>query len=163
MNPKERREFVRNNRTAVYGFDRRKGGPSLSVVYYVMDGDDILVCTMAKRAKALAVKRNPDVSLCVLDEKHPPSYVVVYGKGRIETEGAVDLLAKLRTAVYGVEVSEQDRRDIDAIAEKEERVVVRITPEYTYETPPRRQFATPDTRLTVLADPYGAIAPWNPD
>ncbi len=117
MTPEQRREFVRNNRTAVYGFDRRKGGPSLSVVYYVMDGEDILISTMAKRAKALALKLNPDVSLCVLDEKHPPSYVVVYGRGRIETEGAVDMLAKLRTAVYGVEVSEEDRREFEVIAE----------------------------------------------
>jgi hypothetical protein len=40
----------------------------MSIVYYVMDGDDILVSTMAARGKARAARRNSKVSLCVLDE-----------------------------------------------------------------------------------------------
>jgi hypothetical protein len=51
----------------------------MSIVYYVMDGDDMLVSTMADRAKARAVRRNGEVSLCVLDENWPVTYLVVYG------------------------------------------------------------------------------------
>ena len=60
-----RRAFVAEHRTAVFGYPRRDHGPSMSVVYYVMDGDDrILVSTMRDRGKAKAVARNPKVSLC---------------------------------------------------------------------------------------------------
>ena len=58
MNAKERREFVRSHRIGVFGYNRREHGPAMSVVYYVMDGDDILISTMAERAKAKAVARN---------------------------------------------------------------------------------------------------------
>ena len=32
-------------------------GPAMSIVYYVTDGEDLLVSTMADRAKAKAVRR----------------------------------------------------------------------------------------------------------
>jgi hypothetical protein len=34
----------------------------MTVVYYVMDGDDMLISTMAERAKAKAVQRDPRVT-----------------------------------------------------------------------------------------------------
>ena len=55
MNRGERRAFVRGHRTAVFGYNRRSDGPAQSIVYYVMDGDYILVSTMGARAKAKAV------------------------------------------------------------------------------------------------------------
>ena len=43
MDASERRQFVRDHRTCVFGYARREHGPAMTVVYYVMDGDDILV------------------------------------------------------------------------------------------------------------------------
>src|SRR3979409_2691262 len=86
MDQEERREFVATHRTAVFGFGRKSHGPAMSIVYYVMDGDDILVSTMAERGKAKAIARNPKVSLAVLDEQWPPTYLLVYGDARLETE-----------------------------------------------------------------------------
>ena len=63
MNLEERRQFVREHRTAVLGYPRKEHGPAMSIVYYVMDGDEILVSTMAARAKAKAVGRSPKVSM----------------------------------------------------------------------------------------------------
>ena len=45
MNREERLAFVRAHRTAVFGVNRRHDGPAMSIVYYVMDGNDILVST----------------------------------------------------------------------------------------------------------------------
>ena len=86
MLPSERRDFVRTHRTCVFGYERKQGPPSMSVVYYTMDGDDILISTMAGRAKAKAVERLGEVSICVLDEKWPLTYLVVYGKARLERD-----------------------------------------------------------------------------
>ena len=79
MNQEERKAFVASHRTAMFGFGRKNDGPAMSIVYYVMDGDDILVSTMSARGKAKAVARNPKVSLAVLDEQWPPTYLLVYG------------------------------------------------------------------------------------
>ena len=79
MLPSERREFVRTHRTCVFGTPRREDGPAMSVVYYVpTDSNELLVSTMLDRGKAKTVARNPKVSLCVLDEQWPFSYLQVY-------------------------------------------------------------------------------------
>ena len=63
----QRRQFVRDHRTCVFGYARQEHGPAMTVVYYVMgDGDELLVSTMAARGKAKAVDRGTKVSLCVL-------------------------------------------------------------------------------------------------
>jgi nitroimidazol reductase NimA-like FMN-containing flavoprotein (pyridoxamine 5'-phosphate oxidase superfamily) len=46
MNREERRQFVRDHRTCVFGYSRQEHGPAMTVVYYVMDGDDMLISTM---------------------------------------------------------------------------------------------------------------------
>ena len=51
MDQQQRRQFVRDHRTCVFGYSRREHGPAMTVVYYVMDGDDLLISTMAARGK----------------------------------------------------------------------------------------------------------------
>ena len=64
MLPSERRSFVRTHRTCVFGYNRRSDGPAMSVVYYVpTEDDELLISTMAARAKARVVGRNRKVSL----------------------------------------------------------------------------------------------------
>ena len=51
----------------------------MSIVYYVpTDDDELLVSTMVDRSKAKAVARNPKVSLCILDERWPFTFLQVY-------------------------------------------------------------------------------------
>ena len=47
---------------------------------------DILISTMEERAKVKAVERNPHVSICVLDEKWPPTYLQVFGEAMIDRD-----------------------------------------------------------------------------
>ena len=57
MDQDARRAFVETHRTCIFGYQRKQGPPSMSVVYYVMVADDLLISTMATRAKARAVAR----------------------------------------------------------------------------------------------------------
>ena len=87
MTPSERREFVRSHRTCVFGYARQVDGPAMSIVYYVpTTDDDLLVVTMADRAKTRAVARNDKVSLCVLDENWPVSFLTVYCDAAVEDD-----------------------------------------------------------------------------
>jgi PPOX class probable F420-dependent enzyme len=160
MDQEQRRQFVRDHRTCIFGYGRQTDGPAMTVVYYVMDGDDILVSTMADRAKAKAVARNPKVSLCVLDENWPVTYLQVYGNAVLEPdeEQAADLLRQVVELMAGQAVPAGRREQIAQMARDEQRVVVRVTPYATFATPPRHVNQMED--LDTLSHWTSASQPW---
>lgn len=135
-----RRSFVREHRTAIFGYPRKEHGPSMSVVYYVMDGGDrILVSTMRDRAKARAVNANPNVALCVLDEQWPLTYLQVYCTAQVDPDldKATDLMMRISAVMAGHEMPESARPDVDEMVRREHRVVLQLSPYSTFRTPPR--------------------------
>lgn len=138
MNQQERRAFVEQHRTCIFGFQRKNGPPSMSVVYYVADGDVLLVSTMRERAKAKAVRRTGEASLCVLDEKWPLTYLQVYGPASVDDtlDTSVDVMMKVAAIMSGVELPEAARPIVEAKAREEDRVVIRLKPQWTVYTPP---------------------------
>ena len=160
----ERREFVRSHRTAIFGYQRKADGPAMTALYYVMDGDDILISTMQSRAKAKAVARNSKVSLCVLDENWPPVYMTVYCDAVIDAtaesdlDAVVDLNRRIVEVMAGRPV-EQDRADAEALAVREGRVRIRLTPYATFMTPPRHVYDESD--LAALTHSTSSTVPWS--
>ncbi len=138
MNQDQRKEFVEKHRTCIFAFQRRQGPPSMSAVYYVMDGDDLLISTMAQRAKAKAVARTGEASVCVLDEKWPLTYLQVYGPAVVEEDFAasVDLMMKVAEIMSGQPIPEAARPFVEAKAREEGRVVIRLRPQWTVYSPP---------------------------
>ena len=138
MNQAERRAFVESHRTCIFGFQRRQGPPSMSVVYYVMDGDDLLVSTMAARAKARAVQRTGEAAVCVLDERWPLTYLQVYGPAVVEDHLAttVDVMMKVGEVMSGQPLPQAVRPLVEAKAREEGRVVIRLKPKWTVYSPP---------------------------
>ena len=152
MNRDERRAFVARHRTAIFGYGRQKDGPAMTIVYYVVDGDDILVSTMAARAKAKAVARDPKVSLCVLDEQWPPTYLQVYCEAKIETrlDANVDLAMRIAGVMAGKPMPDEVRPMVAEGVSKENRVVLRLTPYATFETPPRHVQSADDVNENLV-------------
>ena len=135
-----RRAFVAEHRTAVFGYPRRDDGPSMSVVYYVLDGEDrVLVSTMRERGKAKAVARNPRVSLCVLDEQWPLTYLQVYAAVEVDPDldRATDLMMRITEVMAGHPMPREARADVEAMCRREQRVVLTLAPYATFQTPPR--------------------------
>ena len=129
MTPEERKAFLRKHRLAIVGVERKDAPPQLSPVYYVMDGDDLLISTTATRAKSKVIRRNARVSVCVLGEQQPFPYLTVYGRGRIEAEGAADLMMTIGSVMAGSPLPESMRPAIEERAKTEQRVVLRVTPQ----------------------------------
>lgn len=129
MTPEERTKFLAEHRLCVVGYERESGPPSLSPVYYVMDGDDLLISTTAIRSKAKAVQRNPEVSICVLGEAMPFPYLTVFGRGVIEHLGAADAMMRIGEKMSGNPIPESARPAVEKRAQDEGRVVLRVTPE----------------------------------
>jgi hypothetical protein len=94
-----------------------------------MDGDDIIVSTTRTRAKAKVIARDPQVSICVIGEEQPFPYLTVYGRGRIEDDGAVDAMMKVGSRMSGNPLPESVRPALEKRAQDEGRVVLRVTPE----------------------------------
>ena len=141
MLPSERREFVRTHRTCVFGYNRRHDGPALSVVYYVpTDDGELLVSTMAGRTKALAVARDAKVSLCVLDERWPFTYLQVYADATVDTdvELALDVMMAVGERMTGAQLAEDMRPLLRSTVAAEQRVVLRCRPYATFAQPPRQ-------------------------
>jgi PPOX class probable F420-dependent enzyme len=161
VNQEERRAFVRDHRTCVFGYTRKAHGPAMTIVYYQMNGDgELLISTMAERGKAKAVDRDERVSLCILDEKWPPTYLQVYGTAVVDRDP--DLAAEMLTTVIGLmageEVPASRHEQIRKLAEEEKRVVIRVRPYATFETPPRHVYKMTD--IDTLSHFTSASMPW---
>lgn len=129
MLSEDQRSFLEKNRLCVVGLNRKAGPPHLSPVYYVLDGDDIIISTTASRFKAKAVRRNPQVSLCVLGEQPPFPYLLIYATASIEDDGAVETMRRVGEKMTGNPIPESARPALEERAKKEGRVVVRVRPE----------------------------------
>ncbi len=140
MLPSERREFVRTHRTCVFGYGRRSDGPAMSIVYYVpTEADELLVSTMRGRAKAKAAARERKVSLCILDERWPFSYVQVYCDAVVDDDPklVVDVMMAIGGRMSGTPLPEAARPVVEEMRRKEDRVVLRCRPYATFAQPPR--------------------------
>ncbi len=140
MLPSERREFVRTHRTCVFGYRRRNDGPAMSVVYYIpTDDDTLLISTLAGRSKAIAVARDPKVSLCVLDERWPFTYLQVYADAVVDDDPGlvVDVMLAVGGRMSGQPLGDDARPFVAAMAEQEQRVVIRCRPYSTFAQPPQ--------------------------
>jgi hypothetical protein len=140
MLPSERREFVLTHRTCIFGYGRQAHGPAMSVVYYLpTDDDELLVSTMATRAKAKAIARNPKASLCVLDERWPFTFLQVYCDVTVDPDPvlATDVGMAVGGRMSGEPLPDDARPIVEAMVAEEQRVVLRCRPYATFATPPR--------------------------
>jgi PPOX class probable F420-dependent enzyme len=161
MTPEQRRQFVYEHRTAIFGYNRADDGPAMSIVYYSARPDEIVVSTMAARAKAKAVARSPKVSLCVLDEQWPPSYVQVYCDAVVDTDFdfVVDVMMRIAGVMAGTPMSEDVRPMVEEGARAENRVAIRLQPYATFYTPPRHVHTEADIGPGLLHEASASV-PW---
>jgi hypothetical protein len=161
MTPEQRRQFVLDHRTAIFGYARTAHGPAMSIVFYDADPEEIVVSTMAERAKAKAVARSSKVSLCVLDEQWPPSYLQVYCDAEIDTEfdSVVDVMMRIAGVMAGTPMSDEVRPMVEEGARIEKRVALRLKPYATFYTPPRHVNSEADIGPGLIHQ-TGASVPW---
>jgi PPOX class probable F420-dependent enzyme len=92
------REFVlTGTRTGKLAVTRADGRPHVTPVWFVLDGDDVVLMTGADSLKGKALRRDPRVSLCVDDQEPPYSFVVIEGTAELSED-----IAELRR--WGTEI-----------------------------------------------------------
>ncbi|HEU5416268.1 MAG TPA: PPOX class F420-dependent oxidoreductase [Streptosporangiaceae bacterium] len=84
MEPGRWREFVMTGtRTGKLAVTRADGRPHVTPVWFVLDGEDIMLTTYGPGVKGRVLRRDPRVSLCVDDQQPPYSFVVIQGEATI--------------------------------------------------------------------------------
>ncbi|WP_018501058.1 PPOX class F420-dependent oxidoreductase [Parafrankia discariae] len=97
------------------------GSPHSTVVWVDVDGDDVLFNTAVGRVKEKHLRKDPRVSVGVLDPEDRYHVVSVTGTATLDTEGAdahIDRLAKKYLGVDSYPFRQPG----------EQRIIVRITP-----------------------------------
>ena len=164
---KSRRDFVRGNHTCVASYTRKTGPPSMSIVHYAMDGDDIVFLTMAERQKAKAVKRLGQMSACILAGESgglawPPEYLVVDGKAAVsdDMDEVMKVAKKIVPIMTGKPLPEEALPVVRKVMEQEQRVVIRITPESSFHSPSVHDVEDADPDSDEPLHGLGARIPW---
>ena len=108
---------------------RKDGKPRQSTVYFVRDGDSILISTESKRGKARDVERTGYASMCVQGLAKPFPSVTIEGSARILREGVGERTARIVARIVGSEVGEAQTDEALAAVD---RVILELSVDRTY-------------------------------
>ena len=125
MDVAEAREFVRSNHHAVLATRRADGRPQLSPVLVSVGADGRLrVSTRETAVKIRNIRRDPHVSLCVMNDTFFGSWAQVDGTAEIvPLPAAMDLLVEYYRDISG---EHPDWDEYRAAMETERRVMVLV-------------------------------------
>ncbi len=119
-------QLLRDKNIAVVGAIRDDGTPQLTPVWIDTDGENVLFNTAEGRAKPRYLRRDPRVSIFVVDREDDYSWVAVTGTAEITTEGADEHIDDLAEKYLG-------RRPYPFRSPGEQRLKVIVRPERIHE------------------------------
>ncbi|HEY6958563.1 MAG TPA: PPOX class F420-dependent oxidoreductase [Candidatus Limnocylindria bacterium] len=129
----EQRAFLEDVHFAVLGTVSASGAPHLTVMWYVLDGDEIMFNTVATRAKASNLDRDDRVSLLVYDATGY-RYLRIDGRVRRNDDpnvGQADI-RRLALRYYGGDEARVERAVRDRWS-REQRVSYRLPTTRVYD------------------------------
>jgi len=87
MGDEERRRFLAaGTRTGMLATVRRDGSPHVAPVWFVLDGDDVVLTTGAATAKGRNLRRDPRACLAVDDPRPPFAFVRIDGEAELSDD-----------------------------------------------------------------------------
>ena len=126
------RDFLREVRFAVLGTTNENGSAHLTVMWYVLEGDEIIMFNTARgRKKPENLARDPRASLIVADEYR---FVRVEGTVRANDDQVVAQADIRKLAFRYYQSEERVQRSVDATWAKQHRI--------TYRMPVRRVYSS---------------------
>ena len=122
INPAQRK-FLEERRFAVVGTTNPDGSPHLAVMWYLLDGDDIIVNSAQGRIKDRNLAQDPRMSLVVEDEYR---WIRIDGRVRIEHDQKIthEDIRRLASRYY-----QDERKVTEAIRNnfsKQHRITYRL-------------------------------------
>ena len=123
------RALLQERRFVVLGTINKDGSPQLTTMWYLLEGDVILMNTKAGRTKERNMRRDPRISVCIEDGY---SYVTISGTVEMVDDPQVAQRDIYRLAVrYNSE--EEAKRQMEEQFSKETRVTLHLKLEHVIE------------------------------
>jgi PPOX class probable F420-dependent enzyme len=123
----EQRAFLQQGtRTGKLATVRKNGRPHVVPIWFEVDGDALMFTTGGASVKAMNIKRDEHVSLCVDDEEPPFSFITIDGIATIVEDR--DALLYWATRVAGRYMGSDKAEEYGKRNSDESEVLVRITP-----------------------------------
>lgn len=116
------RRFLSEPRFAVLATINADGVPQQTVIWYELDGDEIVMNTAVGRVKDVNVRRDPRVSICFEDGY---TYVTLTGRVRL-IEDQPTAQADIRRLAIRYHGAEQGNHMAESQFTKEQRVTLRV-------------------------------------
>jgi PPOX class probable F420-dependent enzyme len=116
------RTFLEAPRFAVVATINPDGTPQQTVLWYELQGDEIMMNTRRGRVKDLNLVRDPRLSFCVEDDYH---YVTLTGTATLIVDQAV-AQADIRSLAIRYDGQEQGDAQSRNMFSKQERVTIRM-------------------------------------
>jgi PPOX class probable F420-dependent enzyme len=120
------RRFLEEPRFAVLATINPDGTPQQTVIWYQLDGDEIVMNAADTRQKTANLRRDPRLSLCVEDGYR---YVTLTGTARLIEEQA-HTQADARRLAIRYRGPEEGAREADQQYSKQQRVTIRMQVEH---------------------------------
>ena len=121
MSDTEYRDFVTaGTRTAKWATTRRDGRPHVVPVWFVLEGDDLVVISRS-------VLRDPRVGLCIDDDRPPYAFVLMQGCASVSTDP--DEVLRASTLNARGYVGAERAQEYGRLNAGKGMLLVRITPE----------------------------------
>ena len=116
------RAFLQENRFAVLATINVDGTPQLTTMWYLLEGDEIVMNTKVGRVKERNMRRDPRISVCFEDGYN---YITISGNVEMidDPQTAQADIARLATRYHG---AEKARQQVETQFSKEQRVTLRL-------------------------------------
>ena len=117
--------FVSDNHRAVLATRRAGGDPQMSPVTVGVEDDKIVISSRETAYKVRNIRREPRVSLCVMNDGFFGHWIQV--DGTADTLSLPDAMESLVEYYRGIRGEHPDWDEYRSVMEQEKRVVIRIT------------------------------------
>ncbi len=121
--------FLQERRFAVLGTLNKDGSPQLTTMWYLLEGDTIVMNTKVGRAKERNMRRDPRISICVTEGY---SYVTISGTVEMIDDPEISQRDIYRLAVR-YDGEESAKRQMKEQFSKETRVTLHLKCEHVIE------------------------------
>jgi PPOX class probable F420-dependent enzyme len=123
----EHRNFLMKQvHTAKLAIVRKDGRPHVTPVWFELDGDTLVFSTWHTSVKAVNIRRDGRVCLCVDDEKPPFSYIQIEGTAVLSADS--EALKYWNTRIAGRYMGEELAEAYGKRNSVEGELLVRVTP-----------------------------------
>jgi PPOX class probable F420-dependent enzyme len=129
MTTEQWHEFVMDGTlTGKLAVTRPDGRPHVTPIWFVLDGDDVVLNTGAQSVKGRALRRDPRVCLSVDDQRPPYSFVVIEGVAELSED--LGELRRWATAIGGRYMGADRAAEFGARNAVPGELLVRIRPRH---------------------------------